>query len=90
MTDTLRLELLEEPVRVTEVAPGMVDTEFSLVRFDGDTERSAAVYNGMTPLRAEDVADAITWAVTRPAHMSVNRLDLNPTDQATATDVHRR
>lgn len=89
ITDTLRLELLGQPVRVTEIAPGMVDTEFSTVRFDGDSERADAVYAGMTPLTAADVADAITWAATRPAHMAVARLDLLPRDQATARDVHR-
>jgi NADP-dependent 3-hydroxy acid dehydrogenase YdfG len=89
VTDTLRLELLDQPVRVIEIAPGMVDTEFSTVRFGGDTERAAGVYAGMTPLTADDVADVITWAVTRPAHVTVARLDLMPRDQASARDVHR-
>lgn len=89
VTDTLRLELLGQPVRVCEVAPGMVDTEFSSVRFAGDTARAAAVYAGMTPLTAVDVADAIVWAATRPAHVAVARIDLFPRDQATARDVHR-
>lgn len=90
VVDTLRLELLGRPVRVTEVAPGMVDTEFSAVRFGGDTERAAAVYTGMTPLTADDVADAVVWAATRPAHVSIARIDIFPRDQATARDVHRR
>jgi len=89
VTDTLRLELLGRPVRVTEVAPGLVDTEFSMVRFGGDTARADAVYAGMTPLVAADVADAVVWAVTRPAHVAVARIDLFPRDQATARDVHR-
>jgi NADP-dependent 3-hydroxy acid dehydrogenase YdfG len=89
VTDTLRLELLDQPVRVIEIAPGMVDTEFSTVRFGGDAERAAGVYAGMTPLTADDVADVITWAVTRPAHVTVARLDLLPRDQASARDVHR-
>ena len=89
VTDTLRLELLGKPVRVTEVAPGMVDTEFSTVRFGGDTDRAASVYSGLTPLAADDVADAIVWAVTRPAHVSVARLDIFPRDQATARDTAR-
>ena len=89
VTDTLRLELLGKPVRVTEVAPGMVDTEFSTVRFGGDTDRAATVYSGMTPLSADDVADAIGWAVTRPPHVSVARLDLYPRDQASARDTYR-
>lgn len=90
LVDTLRLELLGSPVRVVEVAPGLVDTEFSTVRFGGDTERAAGVYTGLTPLTAEDVADAITWAVTRPAHVVAARIDLLPRDQATARDTSRR
>lgn len=90
VTDTLRLELLGEPIRVLEIAPGMVDTEFSLVRFGGDEARAAGVYEGTTPLTADDVADAITWAVTRPSHVSISRLDVLPRDQATARDVNRR
>lgn len=90
LTSTLRLELLGQPVRVTELAPGMVDTEFSAVRFGGDPERSAAPYRGMRPLSADDVAEAIAWAITRPAHVNVARLDLFPTDQAAAGAVHRR
>lgn len=86
---TLRLELLDRPVRVTEVAPGLVETEFSLVRFDGDAERAAQVYAGMTPLSAADIADCIGWAVTRPAHVNIDRIDVMPRAQATATTVHR-
>jgi NADP-dependent 3-hydroxy acid dehydrogenase YdfG len=87
---TLRLELLGKPIRVTEVAPGMVETEFSLVRFAGDAEKAAKVYAGTTPLTAEDVADAITYVVTRPPHVDIDYLAIKPTDQATARDVHRR
>jgi NADP-dependent 3-hydroxy acid dehydrogenase YdfG len=90
LTDTLRLELLGRPVRVTEVAPGLVATEFSRVRFGGDEERAAAVYRGMTPLTAGDVADAIVWAATRPSHVNVDRIVLRPRDQATSTEVFRR
>jgi len=90
LTDTLRLELLGRPVRVTEVAPGLVETEFSRVRFGGDEERAAAVYRGMTPLTAEDVADAIAWAATRPSHVNVDRIVLRPRDQATSSEVFRR
>lgn len=90
MTDTLRVELLGRPVRVTEVAPGLVETEFSLVRFAGDAERAANVYRGMQPLTAEDVADAVAWAATRPSHVDVDRIVLRPRDQATSTEVHRR
>lgn len=90
LTRTLRLELLGKPVRVTEVAPGLVETEFSRVRFGGDAERAAAVYRGMKPLTAEDVADCIAWAATRPAHVNVDLLVVRPRDQATSTEVHRR
>ncbi|HEX4952259.1 MAG TPA: SDR family NAD(P)-dependent oxidoreductase [Thermoanaerobaculia bacterium] len=85
----LRLELLGSPVRVTEVAPGLVETEFSLVRFDGDAERAAGVYRGMTPLTAEDVAECIVWAATRPPHVNIDEIVVRPRDQATAHHVHR-
>jgi NADP-dependent 3-hydroxy acid dehydrogenase YdfG len=87
---TLRLELLGEPIRITEIAPGMVETEFSLVRFDGDEEAAARVYEGVEPLRATDVAECIRWAVGRPAHVNVDEIVVRPRDQATATEVHRR
>jgi NADP-dependent 3-hydroxy acid dehydrogenase YdfG len=90
VTQTLRLELNGKPIRVTEVDPGLVDTEFSLVRFDGDQERADNVYKDMTPLTADDVADAIAWAATRPPHVNVDQIVLMPTDQASATRVHRR
>jgi hypothetical protein len=77
-------------VRIIEIAPGLVDTEFSTVRFDGDAERAASVYRGIDPLVADDVADAITWAVTRPAHMTAARIDLMPRHQAGPRDVHRQ
>jgi NADP-dependent 3-hydroxy acid dehydrogenase YdfG len=86
---TLRLELLGKPIRVSEVAPGMVETEFSLVRFEGDREKADRVYEGTTPLSAEDVADAIAYVVTRPPHVDVDYLSIKPTAQATARDVHR-
>jgi NADP-dependent 3-hydroxy acid dehydrogenase YdfG len=90
LTRTLRLELLGRPVRVTEVAPGLVETEFSLVRFTGDAERAEKVYAGMRPLTAADVADCIVWAATRPSHVNVDKIVVRPRDQATATAVHRR
>jgi len=86
----LRLELLGEPVRVTEVAPGMVETEFSLVRFGGDAEAADRVYRGMEPLSAEDVAECVRWAVSRPSHVNVDEIVVRPRDQAAATEVHRR
>lgn len=88
--DVLRHELLGRPVRVTEIAPGLVETEFSLVRFHGDEDRASRVYEGMTPLSADDVADAITWAVTRPAHVNVDHMTLLARDQSGATRIHRQ
>ena len=86
---TLRLELLADGIRVTEVAPGLVETEFSLVRFGGDEERARAVYRGLEPLRAEDVAELIAFVVTRPPHVDIDYVVIKPTAQATATVVHR-
>jgi NADP-dependent 3-hydroxy acid dehydrogenase YdfG len=85
----LRLELLGEPVRVTEIAPGMVETEFSVVRFGGDEEAARRVYEGMAPLRAEDVAECIRWAIAQPSHVNVDEIVVRPRDQATATEVNR-
>ncbi len=85
----LRQELLGQPVRVTEVVPGMVETEFSLVRFEGDEEAAKRVYAGMQPLTAEDVAECIRWALAQPPHVNVDEIVVRPRDQATATDVHR-
>ena len=91
MTETLRLELVDQPVRITLVAPGMVSTdEFSLTRFGGDQERADAVYAGVAaPLVAEDVADAIVWMATRPAHVNVDLLVIKPRAQAAPHKVHR-
>ena len=90
LTRTLRLELLGQPIRVTDVAPGLVETEFSLVRFAGDTQRAEAVYRGLQPLTAADVADCVVWAATRPSHVNIDEIVVRPRDQATATMVHRR
>lgn len=87
--ETLRLELSGRPIRVTEIAPGMVETEFSVVRL-GDQDRADAVYAGMTPLTATDIADAVTWAVTRPPHVNVDLLVIKPLDQAAPHKVARR
>ena len=89
VAETLRIELLGQPVRVTTIAPGLVETEFSIVRFDGDEGKAAKVYEGLEPLSAEDVADAIAYAVTRPPHVDVDFLSIKPTAQATATLTHR-
>jgi NADP-dependent 3-hydroxy acid dehydrogenase YdfG len=89
LTQVLRMEMLGKPVRVSEVAPGLVETEFSVVRFEGDQEKADAVYAGMKPLVAEDVADAIAFVVTRPPHVDIDYVSIKPTAQARATDVHR-
>lgn len=94
--DVLRHELLGEPIRVTEIAPGMVDTEFSLVRFGGDAAKATATYAGMTPLTAEDVAHCVAWAVTRPTHVTSTRSSSSPPTKPTpppfiaAPDAQRR
>ncbi|MFD7435916.1 SDR family NAD(P)-dependent oxidoreductase [Streptomyces sp. NPDC059861] len=91
LAETLRLEILGEPVRVIEVAPGLVRTEeFALTRFGGDEERAAKVYEGVpAPLTADDVADTITWAVTRPSHVNIDLLVVRPRAQASNTKLHR-
>ncbi|MDF1604947.1 SDR family NAD(P)-dependent oxidoreductase [Nocardioides sp. YIM 152315] len=91
VSETLRLELWDQPVRVMEIAPGMVKTdEFALVRFEGDRQKADAVYAGVAePLTAEDIADAITWMVTRPPHVNVDELVIRPRAQAAQHKVHR-
>ena len=87
---TLRGELLGKPVRLTEIAPGMVKTDFSLNRFEGDEERAAKVYEGVTPLVAEDVAEVIGFVATRPSHVNLDFVVIRPRDQANATRFNRR
>ena len=89
LNDGLRQDLLGTPVRVTSVNPGMVETEFSRVRFHGDEERAAKVYQGLQPLTGGDVAEAIVWAVTRPAHVNIAHLLLTPVAQANSLLFHR-
>jgi NADP-dependent 3-hydroxy acid dehydrogenase YdfG len=89
MTRALRLELLGRPIRVTEIDPGLVETEFSTVRFRGDAARAAAVYKNLTPLSADDVADCISFAVTRPAHVNIDTMVVLARDQAGAATIHR-
>ena len=86
----LRQELLGRPVRVCEIDPGMVETEFSLVRFGGDAPRAAAVYAGVEPLSADDVAECVRWVASRPPHVNVDQLVVLARDQAGARQVHRR
>lgn len=89
VTESLRHELLGRPVRVTEVLPGMVETEFSLVRLDGDQQRADAVYAGLTPLTADDVAECIRWAAALPSHVNIDQIVVKPRDQADAFRAHR-
>ncbi len=89
VAQTLRIELLGKPIRVSEVAPGMVETEFSVVRFGGDEERAAQTYEGLKPLSPEEVADVIAYVVTRPPHVDIDYVSIKPTAQATATLTHR-
>lgn len=91
VTETLRLELCGEPIRICEIAPGLVQTdEFALTRFGGDRDRAEAVYAGVPdPLTAQDVADAITWMVTRPAHVNIDELVIRPRAQAAQHKLHR-
>jgi NADP-dependent 3-hydroxy acid dehydrogenase YdfG len=90
VTSVLRQELLGQPVRVTEIDPGMVETEFSVVRFGGDTDRAGQVYAGVEPLTADDVADCIAFAATRPSHVNIDMLVVKPRDQIGPRQVHRR
>jgi 3-hydroxy acid dehydrogenase/malonic semialdehyde reductase len=89
VSDGLRLDVLGTKVRVTSVDPGMVETEFSVVRFHGDQQRADKVYNGVTPLTGDDVADVILWVITRPAHVNIARVSLTCVDQGNTVTVHR-
>jgi 3-hydroxy acid dehydrogenase/malonic semialdehyde reductase len=86
----LRLDLNGTPLRVSEVAPGMVETEFSLVRFHGDAERAGKVYQGLKPLGPDDIAEAVVWCATRPLHVNVSDVVIWPTAQASPSLVHRK
>jgi 3-hydroxy acid dehydrogenase / malonic semialdehyde reductase len=90
VTAGLRIDLLGTGVRVSTVDPGLVETEFSLVRFKGDAERARRPYVGMTALAAADVAEAVLWCTTRPPHVNVDEIIIKPTDQASATQIHRQ
>ena len=89
ITKGMRIDLLPYGIKVSSISPGMVETEFSTVRYHGDKEKAANVYKGLTPLNAEDVADAVEFLVTRPAHVNVNEMILVPTNQASAVYNYR-
>jgi 3-hydroxy acid dehydrogenase / malonic semialdehyde reductase len=90
ISEGLKQDLLGTPIRVTSVDPGLVETEFSKVRFRGDEERADGVYQGLTPLTPEDVADTIFYCATRPLHVNINEVLMMPTDQSGSTLVHRQ
>ncbi len=89
LNKAMRIDLLQHHIKVTAIHPGMVETEFSIVRFDGDEERAKKVYQGLQPLSPQDIAETIYWAATRPAHVNINELTIMPSVQATATQVLR-
>ncbi|MDY0102952.1 MAG: SDR family oxidoreductase [Lentimicrobium sp.] len=89
LTKSMRIDLLPYGIKVTQIAPGAVETEFSTVRFLGDQEKAKAVYNGFEPLHAKDVADVVHYAASLPAHVNINDLLLMPTAQASAAIIHR-
>ncbi len=90
ITRTLRLELNGEPIRVSEISPGLVETEFSLVRFEGDDEAARAPYHGLEPLTAGDIAECILFVVTRPAHVDIDEMVIRPVAQAASFQVARK
>ncbi len=90
ISEGLKIDLMGTPVRVTSVDPGMVETNFSTVRFRGDEEKAAKVYQNITPLQPEDVAEAIVWAASRPAHVNIHNILMTTIDQANSTILNRR
>lgn len=89
LTEGMALDLAGTPIRVSSVDPGAVETEFSLVRFEGDEERAEAVYRGFTPLSGDDVAEAVAWVIARPPHVNVASMVILPTDQRSVNLIHR-
>lgn len=90
ISQALREELFATPIRVTEIDPGMVETEFSIVRFSGDAKKSHSVYENMTPLSAHDVAETVYFATSRPAHVNIDTIVIQPTDQVSVNKINRR
>jgi NADP-dependent 3-hydroxy acid dehydrogenase YdfG len=85
----MQIDLVDTPIRVSTVDPGAVETEFSIVRFHGDTEKAKNVYNGFTPLSGDDIAEAVIFCLTRPPHVNIHNVGIMPKAQAAATIVHR-
>ncbi len=90
ITKGMRIDLVKYGIKVSSISPGLVETEFSIVRFHGDAVKAKEVYKGIVPLNAEDIADALEFIVTRPEHVSVNDIQLNPTQQANTYIIHRK
>lgn len=90
LSQSMRIDLLSHGIRVTEIRPGMVETEFSLVRFHGDKDRADKVYQGVKPLTGEDIAEAIVWAIGQPPHINIDEIVLTPVQQANAYYTHRK
>ena len=90
LSKAMRIDMLKHNIKVTNIAPGMVETEFSVVRYKGDQQAADNVYKGVTPLTGEDIADTIVFAVTRPAHICLNDIQIMPTAQASSRDVNRK
>lgn len=90
ITKSLRLDLIHHGIRVSSISPGMAETEFSLVRYHGDVEKAYNVYKGIEPLHADDIADVLEFIVTRPAHVMINDIQVNPTQQANTYISHRK
>jgi len=90
ISESLRMDLVDTPVRVTNIQPGLCETEFSIVRFNGDEERAKQVYKGIEALHPEDVADTVVYAATAPLHVQIAEITLMPTAQASSTVVYRK
>ena len=90
LTKAMRIDMVQHGIKVTQIAPGMAETEFSIVRFKGDDEKAKSVYKGLTPLSAQDIAETIWWVANRPPHVNINDIVIMPTAQASATTTVRK